>query len=462
MTLSACVAGPPPVIETPQPTLPTEFASKPDTDTIDTLSALLPHKDASFVGLAELALESAPTFQEAIARIEQARAQSNRSRSNSFPELSVDASGTASQTSPEQFGAAITGGIGIDTERASYGANLRASWELDLFGRLRAQERAAKARLDAATAEANAVRNSLIAEIAGAVIDWRTISERETSLQLDLMAAQNLATLAASREKAGLTPGFDRVRAEAAAQASTSRIAALGNEKARILGRLVTLTGQNGQMVLGLLQKPSTLSEPTTVPASLPSALLINRPDVRAAAANLAAADEELSATAARRFPQLNLTASLGLLGFNLDRLFQSNAVVASAGSSLLAPLLDFGRIEAEIDASAAAKRIAFARYRDSVFSALGEAEASYGLVSAMDLQLEAARQEYASATRAANIAEARYRAGLSDFLTVLEARRAADASGERVAIASGQSRRSRILLWQALGGHQYIPHASN
>jgi len=162
-----------------------------------------------------------------------------------------------------------------------------------------------------------------------------------------------------------------------------------------------------------------------------------------------------LAASAARRFPQLTLSAALGLLAFDLGNLFDDNSVVGSVGGGLLTPLLDFGRIQADIDASAAGKKIAFEGYRNAVFTALGDAEAGYGLVAAADRQLAAAGREFASAERSARLADTRYRAGLSDFLTVLEARRTADASGERVAIARGQAERARVLLWQALGGNQ-------
>ena len=83
----------------------------------------------------------------------------------------------------------------------------------------------------------------------------------------------------------------------------------------------------------------------------------------------------------------------------------------------------------------------------------MGDAEAGYGLIAASDRELAAARAEAASLERAARLAETRYRAGLSDFLTVLEARRAANASGERLALAAGRAARARTLLWQALGG---------
>ena len=132
--------------------------------------------------------------------------------------------------------------------------------------------------------------------------------------------------------------------------------------------------------------------------------------------------------------------------------------MIGSLAASVAAPLLDFGRIEAEIDTAAAAKRAAFEAYRGAVFTALGDAEAAYGLVEAADAEAAASIAERDIAQRAAAIANTRFEAGLANFLAVIEARRAADASGERAAAAIGRARRARVLLWQALGGSRYGP----
>ncbi|MGB7407107.1 MAG: efflux transporter outer membrane subunit, partial [Pontixanthobacter sp.] len=350
------------------------------------------------------------------------------------------------------------GGFSIDTEQLTYGANLTASWDPDLFGRLSARQRAANAQVAASAAEIASVRLSLTAEIAGAVIDWRTLMDRQNALREDVVAAETLVALADIRERAGIAPGFDRVRAETTAEASRSRLATLASDEPRIVGRLVTLTTASGQRVREVLESETALDAAAPIPASLPSRLLANRPDVLAASARLTAADANLSATAANRFPQFTLSAALGLLAFDLRGLFDDDAIVGSVGGSLLAPILDFGRIEAEIDGAAADKRVAFQNYRARVFTALGEAETAYGLVDAADREVTVNLRERASASRAAELAEVRFRAGLSNFLTVLDARRVADASGERAAAARGRAARARVLLWQALGGNAVPP----
>ncbi len=450
--LAACGLKPVPEITTPAPALSPAFYYAPNADAAASVEALLPYGDAAFATLADAALTDAPSLAEAIARIDAARGRAARAGADRLPNISADASVTENRINPNQFGDAGASGL-IPSTQTFYGANLVASWDPDIFGQLRAQERAALARIDAASASAGAVRNTLLAEIAGSVIDWRTLAARSEALQADVAAATRLAALAKVREDAGIAPGFDRVRAEAAASASRSRLAALESERVRIVGRLVTLTGQDPAEVAAALALASGGLDRPPPPAALPSELLANRPDVLAAAATLAASDADLAAAARARFPKLTLSGVLGLLAFNPGDIFDEDSIVGSLTAGIAGPLLDFGRIEAGIDTAAAEKRAAFAAYRGVVFQALGDAEAAYGVIAASDIEAELAMKERSELDRAATLANDRYRAGLASFLEVLEARRAADASGERAAAALGRAARARVLLWQALGG---------
>lgn len=453
LALGACVAGPPPEIATPAPELPAGFLYAPNVDESAALAQLLPSDDPAFAELARRALADSPSLAEALARVDAARAAAKGAGAARLPAIGANASVETRRSNPAQFGGDVSSALPFDTEQTAYAANLTASWEVDLFGRLKASERAALARLDAADASAEAVRIALLAEIAGALIDWRSNAGREAALAQDLEAAGRLANLAGKREEAGLAPGFDRVRAEAAASQSRSRLVALESERAQIIGRLVALTAQDAATLDSLLSADAGATGLPPAPQALPSLLLTARPDVRAAAAELAASDAELAAAARQRFPRLTLSGTLGLLAFDLGKLFDDQSQIYSASGGILAPLLDFGRIQAQIDGAAAGKRAAFAAYRGAVFQALGEAESAYGVVAGADAQAAAAAQESMALERAAELAEVRFRAGLADFLTVLEARRAADASGERAAAAAGRAKRARVLLWQALGG---------
>lgn len=452
LMLAACSANPAPVIATAAPDVPDAYFFAPDAGTQSSLAALMPVNDPAYRALSDAATAGAPSLAEAAARIEAARAGARRAGAERLPNITADGDITRSRINTAQFGTAGEQGL-IPEEQTSYGANITASWDPDIFGRLRAQERAALARVDAASAQAQGVRLALLAEIAASVTDWRVLDARAAAIQDDVAAAGQLARLARSREDAGVAPGFDRVRAEATATSSQVRLATLESERARLIGRLVTLTAQDAATVRTALASAPPALTPAAAPAALPSELLANRPDVAAAAANLAASDADLAAAARARFPQITLSGVIGLLAFDPEDIFDTDSIVGTLTGAIAGPLLDFGRVGAGIDAAAADKRAAFAAYRGAVFQALGDAEAAYGLVAAADAEAQLSVNERDQLNRAASLADTRFRAGLASFLEVLEARRAADASGERAAAALGRAARARILLWQALGG---------
>ena len=448
---AGCAAGPPPRIDTPPPVLPAAFSYVPDAAEAGSLAALLPQEDPAFVALRAAALDDAPSIGEAAARVERARAGARRAGAERMPQFDLAASLETSRTNPGSLGASLPTGITIDPDQTSYGTSLAARWDADLFGRLKSEQRAASARLDAATADAEAVRIALIADLASLVVDWRSLEVRDAALSRDLDAANRLVALTASR--ANLAPGVDTARAEAIAAASRSRLAMLGGERANLIGRLVTLTARDAGWVETQLAAPGGTTALPLVPATLPSDLLTRRPDVTAAAARLAAADGDLAAAAARRFPRITLSASLGLLAFSPGQLFDNDSLIGSLAAAIAGPLLDFGRISAEIDGAAADKRLAFQLYRAAVFDALGDAESGYRLIAATDARAAATADEAVRFTRVETLTATRVRAGLADLSAQLEARRQADGAEERAAIARGEARRARLLLWLALGG---------
>jgi NodT family efflux transporter outer membrane factor (OMF) lipoprotein len=452
LLLTACMASPAPDIATPAPPLPQAFHFAGNVGADAALAALMPSGDPAYRTLSDAALAGAPSLAEAAARIDAARAGARSAGAERLPNITADGNIRRNRINTAQFGPAGEQGL-IPAEQTSYGANITASWDADIFGRLRAQERAALARIDAASAQAQGVRLALLAEIAASVTDWRVLEARAAAINADLTAAEALASLARVRENAGIAPGFDRVRAEATASSSAVRLAALESERARLIGRLVTLTAQDAASVRAALGTAAAPFAPAPAPASLPSELLANRPDVVAADANLAAADAALAAAARARFPRITLSGVIGLLAFDPEDFFDEDSIIGTLTAGIAGPLLDFGRVGAGIDAAAADKRAAFAAYRGAVFQALGDAEAAYGLVTAADNEARLSVRERDQLTRAASLAETRYKAGLASFLEVLEARRATDASGERAAAALGRAARARIVLWQALGG---------
>lgn len=451
--LTNCAAGPGRLPSAAEITFPPAFRFAPDATAKTNLASLLPIADPAYQALTQAALANAPTVGAALARVDAARAQSRRAGAERFPVIDGSLSTVRSRSSTAEAPLPPLPGLEIDRDRSTFGANLTARWDADLFGGLRASQRAARARIDAADADVAAVRLALLAEIAGSVTDWRTLSAREARLLEDLAASRRLVELADERERAGLSPGIDRVLAQALAASSQFRLVTLAADRAGLIGRLITLTARPAETVeraLSIAAPPQPLLPP---PPALPSTLLANRPDVLAAGARLRAADAEVAAAAAARFPKLTLSSALGILALGIGGILDGEALSGSVAAGISGPLLDFGRIAADIDRAEAATLEAFANLRGAIFLGLGDVEASYALVAARDRELSATLDGAMATQRAARLTETRQQAGLSSFVQVLDARRLSIAAGERAAIARGQAARARIDLWQALGG---------
>ncbi len=396
----------------------------------------------------------APDLAAAMARIDAARALVRGAGAARLPAINASAGATGSRGSQ----AVQPQNPFFDRDQASFQTGIDASWDLDLFGRLRANQRAAAARLDAATADAAVVRIALETDIASAFIDHEDAAAREAIVERDITDARDLLRLTSIRARAGIVPGFDAVRADALLKDAEARRPPLVAARAEAIGRLVALTGRLTPEVQAMM--PAAAAKPPTgaLPAAVPSILLSQRPDVRAAALRLAAADQDVAAAAAARFPRLSITGALGLLALAAGDLFDGDALTASLGAGIAGPLLDFGRTGAELQRSEAVAREAFALYRGAVFRALGETEGNLAaLTAARDRSTALAAQERVDAD-ALSLARERYRLGLSDFLTVVDSQRNLNATRQSAQAARSDIARRAVQLYRALGGATDAP----
>jgi outer membrane protein TolC len=190
-----------------------------------------------------------------------------------------------------------------------------------------------------------------------------------------------------------------------------------------------------------------------TPAAGLPSDLLLRRPDIAAALSRVAAADAELASAVAARYPRLSITATLGLVAAALGDLFSLDALTASAGPGLAGPILDFGRNRARRDEARGRAAEAVADWRGVVLRAFGEAEAALASVEARERQRLALSRQLAVQREAAGLARVQYRAGLTDFLGVLDAERAVIRTRDQIAAVEGEAADARIALFRAIGG---------
>lgn len=432
--------------------VPTSFAYAPPQGSRVALDALLPNHDPAFVALLTAVDTDAPELQVALARVDAARAALRSAGAARAPNVGVDANVTRSRIS-ENAVTNLPSGFAIDTTNNNFSSGLNASWHLDLFGRLRASQRAASLRLDAADADARAVRLAVVTDIARGVIDYRTAQAKLKIVEDDFADAKALVKLTDTRTRAGVAPGLDLVRAQSLEAAARSQRGPAAAELSAALGRLVTLTARDGASVAAVFEAQAE-AKLTELPAvGLPSSLLRQRPDIVAAELRLSAANADISAAAAARFPQISINAALGLAALALGDLFNAESLTASLGGSVAAPLLDFGRVAAQIDARQADATEAFALYRRAVFSGIGEAESALGRLQANRNRLAALEAQIRIEQDTVALATTRYRMGIGDFLGVIDAQRQLNATRQVSADAQANVQRSQIDVFRSFGG---------
>lgn len=410
-------------------------------------------RDPALEPLLAAARAASPDLEVAAARVLQARAGLRSARAQLAPTLDASATARRQRQSQEQFGPNAPPGLVLPT-LTFYEPSLVAGWEIDLFGRLSASRKAAAARLSAANADSEAIRLTLETDIARGLVVVRSLDGRLAAASEAVAAARALDHLARVRAEAGLVTGLDAATTSAdVAQAESALPPLLADRRAR-LAALSRLTGLSIARVDEIVGRSATLPVPAdwSLP-DIPSDLLQRRPDIRRAAAQLNAADADVAAALAARYPRLTLTGSLGWLSTTIAGLFTGDALAASLGGSVTMPLIDFGRTAAEVDRSRAVVAESVALYRAAVLQALAEVETE--LAAARSAQAQAADlARTAGALRTARrLSEAQYRGGLTDAGAVSEAaRRLADAEDRRI-VAEAQAIDAALRLEAATGG---------
>lgn len=381
------------------------------------------------------------------ARVVQARAERASIAADLGPTVSAGGTAQALRSSrrldwPPGIGQSRTWQTGFD-----------ASWELDVFGGTRRAVESADARVDAVTLDREAVRVSLLAELAADYTTLRTAQARLT------IAEQNIRTLIESERLAqrafaqGLGTSADVAQARAERELAQAQPPRLRVEIERLSHAIGVLTGDfPGQWRDGLLAPPSALPTMPTLPLSLPSEVIRQRPDVRAAERRLAAATAQIGVAEAARFPHFSIPLSLGTTASLIRDLFSGASVAWSAALIGSQTVYDGGRARAGVTAAQAATDAARLAYERDVRAALRDVEDALS-----GLQGERERQHALRAavdhSQLALVRTTRlYQRGLSGYLPVLVAQRSANRTRDALADSQGAEVLSAIALYKALG----------
>ncbi len=401
--------------------------------------------------LIEEALEHNQNLAAAAARLLQAEQRARIAGANRKPQLSAGVDAARSRRNFIGFPIPGSDAEVLSSTTTSYGVSLDISWEVDLWGRLRAGVAAAAADLEAASWDLAAARLSLCGQTAKA---WFALREAERQLQLaqeTLSSRQSTEERIRRRYELGLRSSVD-FRLAAASE---------GNARASLAARERELDGARRQLEILLGRYPKGLlesakSEVVTlepVRGGLPAELLSRRPDLRAAESRAIARGAQVAQARAALLPQIRLTGSAGRASEELADLLDGDFSIWSLASGLLQPLFQGGRLRAGVSLAEAAREEAAAHYLQAALVAFAEVEATLVSEEFLEHQESGLAKAAEQARGAQKVAERRYLSGLADYLEVLESQRQAVEFHSRWLEVRRQRLTARVDLHLALGG---------
>lgn len=435
-----------------QPQLPAQFAAADDASWVSGDAALdawwQTFQDPVLNALVQRSAQGSLDLREALARWNEARALRGVAAGEQWP--SVDA-----KASFERRGQSKNTPLGsFVPDTGTYTVGFDASWELDLWGRVRRSVEAADADLAASAEDLRDAAVSVAAETARNYIELRAFQRRVEIARNNVSLQQQTLDLVRGRFDAGLVGERDVAQAMTNVESTRSRVPALEVGLAAAANRLSVILGEApGQLAAELGSTTPIPVPPTSVAIGVPADLLRRRADVRRAERQVAAEHARIGVAQGARYPRLTLGGELGLASTELSSLIERDSGLFGIGPSLRWNLFDAGRLRNRVVAQEARTEQALVRYERAVLTAIEEAENAMTGFLREQTRRGSLLQAASQARRAVDLARAQYREGLSDFQSVLTSERELAELEDQLASSDAGIATSLVALYKALGG---------
>jgi NodT family efflux transporter outer membrane factor (OMF) lipoprotein len=387
----------------------------------------------------------------AAARVLQAESQTKISSAALYPTLDLQGSAERSRT-------AINGPSGTRTVTSSaFGLSLDAAYQLDLFGKARAGVRAAEESALASRYARQTVALTVTSDVANTYFDVLALRQRLAIARGNVDDARRILAVVQSRVRNGEASPLDLAQQEAQVRSLAAAVPPLEEQAREARNALAILLGRPPEGFDVAAASLDGLARPDVAPG-LPSDLLLRRPDVAQAEANLASAHANVEAARAAFFPDIGLTASGSLNPARIANLFSPASLGWTLGSSLAQTIFDGGQRKGQLALSQAREEELVANYRSAVINAFSDVEQALGQgVSFGQEETERVAQTESAAT-ALGLAEKQYRAGAIDLTTLLTTEQALFTAQDQLAQVRLAQLQSKVSLYQALGGGWSAP----
>ncbi|QFY60922.1 efflux transporter outer membrane subunit [Rhizobium grahamii] len=443
--LAGCVSGPdhvPP--EMPLPAKFKEGGTKSDGD-VAMATWWTAYRDTRLNGLVGQGLNENLSIQQSLERINAAASNVTVAGAGSLPSLVVGADHTVSGSMGERR--TSIGATNTTTGTAS------VSWLLDLFGQYRRSKESAQASLDAAYSTADVAKLTYIQDLVNSYIDLRYYQERIALSKANLKSRQETYELTKFQLDAGAASRLDVVQAEGLVQSTQAEIPGLETNARVSAHHIATLLGKPaGSMVDELLRGSTQPIFRGGIKSGVPADLIRNRPDIRVAERNLAAATADIGVAISQLYPTITLS---GAISPSYVRPVGANGGLTtwSFGPTLTLPIFDGGRLRANVDIAKSTAKTQYLAWKQTVLEAVEEVENALSAVRRDAQTVESLRAQVKTTQETLDLSTASYKDGASSLLDVLDAQRQVSLAQASLAAAVQQMAKDYVSLNIAIGG---------
>ncbi|MFM0085237.1 efflux transporter outer membrane subunit [Paraburkholderia sediminicola] len=405
--------------------------------------------DTQLKALLEEALKGSPTLAQARARIAGAQAYAETAKASTMPRVDANYSLTRQQFSgtadvpPPYAGSWQTQNSGL----------LSASYDLDLWGKNRESMKAAISQVQASEADAEVVKLTLITAVARTYNQFARLYVLRDIAQQEVERCEQIDRITAGRIATGLDTEVERKTAQANLATARSALAALDGSILTTRYQLAALMGEGPDRGLSIEHPALGVGDEVRLPANLPADLVSRRPDIVAARWRVDAITHEVKEAKAEFYPDINLSAAIGLDSFGFGRFLTAASRTVNAGPAVHLPIFDAGALRAQLKGRYADFDDAVATYNQTLITALYGVATQIAQIRSSDVQLGDAQAAQRAAREADDLAITQYKAGLTNQLTVLNADMNALQADQAVANLLMNRRDQQIALASALGG---------
>lgn len=400
--------------------------------------------DQRLLGVIDLALANNRDLRTATLNIQRAQQQYQITENNRLP--TIGASGSVlRQVSPN---------VNPNNPYSTYQVGLGVTaYELDFWGRVRSLKDNALDSYLATQSSRDSTQIALIGQVSQAWLSYGFANAQLKLSQETLKAQEESYRLNKRRFDVGIDSELPLRQSQISVETARADVANFKTQVVQAQNLLNLLVGQSVPSNLLPAQRLNKVTNNQSFTAGMPSALLQNRPDVKAAEYQLSAAGANIGAARARLFPTISLTGTAGVASSQLDNLFKSGNFAWSIGPSLDLPIFDWGTRKANIKISETDQQIALANYEKSIQSAFREVNDALATRANIGERLTAQRRLVNAAKTTYDLSDKRYKAGIDGFLSVLDAQRSSYAAEQSLLLLEQADLNNQIELYKTLGG---------